>query len=93
MFDISQTKIYTNKFKYYDWQDFYRYVEEVIPLDVPEARELHVTLSLLVDTNLAGDNANHGSQTRILMFINISPIYQNSKRKPTVEASPFSAEF
>ena len=35
MFDPSHPKISSNKFKKYDWEDFYRTAEEDIPTDMP----------------------------------------------------------
>ena len=45
-------------FKSYDWFDFYRDTEESIPAVMPEPRGSHMTSSLFVDADLAGDKRN-----------------------------------
>ena len=93
MFDPSQPRISSNRFKEYDWEEFYKGVEEAIPPNMPEERGLPVSVSVFVDSDLAGDKANRRSQTGILIFINRAPIHWYSKRQPSVEASTFGAEF
>ena len=59
---------------------------------MPESRGLSVTISLFVDADLAGDQANRRSQTGILIFINRAPMHWYSKRQLSVQASTFGAE-
>ena len=92
-FDPIRPQINPNKFKVYDWEDFYRGVKEAIPHDKPEERGLSVQVSMFVDADLAGDKRNCRSQTGILIFVNRAPIHWYSKRQPTVETSTFGAEF
>jgi len=93
MFDCKEPMINSNKFKEYDWFDFYRGVKESIPSDMPPPRGNAVTMCVFVDADLAGDKLNRRSQTGILIFCNRAPILWYSKRQPTVEASTFGAEF
>ena len=93
MFDPDHPRISPNRFKSYDWFDFYRDAEECIPPNMPEARGLHISISVFVDADLAGDTSTRRSQTGILIFINKAPILYFSKRQPTVETSTFGAEF
>ena len=92
-FDPIRPQINPNRFKVYDWQDFYRGAKEAIPHDKPEERGLSVQVSMFVDADLAGDKRNRRSQTGILTFVNRAPIHWFSKRQPTVETSTFGAEF
>lgn len=82
-----------NKFKEYDWFDFYRGAKESIPPDMPPPRGNAVTMCVFVDSDLAGDKLNLRSQTGILIFCNRAPILWYSKRQPTVEACTLGAEF
>ena len=93
MFDADHPNISENRFKSYDWFDFYKDAEEAIPAVMPEPRGLPMSSSLFVDTDLAGDKRNRRSQTGILIFCNKAPIHWYSKRQPTVETSTFGAEF
>ena len=93
MFDTKNPKVNENWFLTYDWQDFYRDVEEAIPPNMPEARGNLVTTSLFCDADLAGDRVNRRSMTGILIFLNRAPIHWYSKKQSTVESSTFGAEF
>ena len=93
LFDCGDPKISKNRFKTYDWQEFYRDAKEAIPSNMPEARGLSVSTSCFVDADLAGDKSTRRSQTGILIFVNKAPIHWYSKRQPTVETSTFGAEF
>ena len=93
LFDSDHPQISPNRFKSYDWFDFYRDAEEAIPPNMPEPRGLPVSTSAFVDADLAGDRVNRRSQTGILIFCNRAPIHWYSKRQPSVESSTFGAEF
>ncbi len=93
MFDSDHPQISTNRFKSYDWFDFYRGAKEAIPPNMPESRGLPVSTSAFVDADLAGDKKNRRSQTGVLIFCNKAPIHWYSKRQHTVETSTFGAEF
>ena len=54
MFDVDHPNISEDRFKSYDWFDFYKDAEEVTPAVIPESRGLPKTSSLFVDANLAG---------------------------------------
>ena len=89
LFDCGDPQIGENRFKKYDWQEFYRDAKEAILSNTPEARGLIVSTSCFVDADLAGDKSTRRSQTGILIFVNKAPIHWYSKRQPTVETSTF----
>ena len=93
MFDSDHPQISTNRFKSYDWFDFYKDAKEAIPTNMPEPRGHSMSTSAFVDADLAGDKKNRRSQTGVLIFCNKAPIHWYSKRQPTVETSTFGAEF
>ena len=93
LFDSDYPQISPNKFKSYDWFDFYRDIKEATPPNMPEARGLFMSTSLFVDSDLAGDKSIRRSQTGILIFCNKAPIHWYSKQQPSVETSTFGAEF
>ena len=68
MFDADHPQISTNRFKSYDWFDFYRGAKEAIPPNMPGSRGLPVSTSAFVDADLAGDKKNRRSQTGVLIF-------------------------
>ena len=74
-FDPDQPQINPNRFKTYDWEDFYKGVKEDIPPDMPRSRGLAISISAFVDANHAGNVANRRSQTGILIFCNKAPIH------------------
>ena len=93
LFDSDHPQISLNRFKSYDWFDFYRDAKEAIPSNMPEPRGHPMSTSAFVDADLAGDKKNRRSQTGVLIFLNKAPIHWYSKRQPTVETSTFGAEF
>ena len=93
MFDCDHPQISSNKFKSYDWFDFYGDVKEDVPHDMPEARGLAMSTSVFVDADLAGDKRSRRSQTGALIFCNKAPMHWHSKCQPTVESSAFGSEF
>ena len=90
--DPDYPKIEEDRFIRYDWTEFYRYAEEPIPPDMPEARGLHMTTHCFVDSDHAGDKATRRSQTGILIFCNRAPIIAFSKRQNSVECSTYGSE-
>ena len=92
-FDSSSPQFSPNKFKEYDWEEFYKDVTEDIPLDAPTPRGRYVDTTMFVDASHANDKKNRRSHTGILIFVNKAPIHWYSKKQPTVEVSTFGAEF
>ena len=92
LMDPDYPKIEEHRFIRYDWTEFYRYAEEPIPPDMPEARGLHMTTHCFVDSDHAGDKATRRSQTGILIFCNRAPIIAFSKRQNSVECSTYGSE-
>ena len=92
-FDPDHPQISESRFKKFDWEDFYKGVEEEIPPNIPESRGNYVSTHCFVDANHAADKSTRKSQTGILMFINKAPVMWHSKRQNGVEASTFGSEF
>ena len=92
-FDPQHPKINERMFKRYDWQDFYRDVNEAIPDKMPEPRGNAMTMHCFVDASHVSDRVSRRSQTGILLFCNKAPIIWLSKRQNTVETSRFGSEF
>ena len=93
MFDCSNPQLSQNRFKIYDWEDFYRGAKEDIPTNAPKERGRAVDIFMFVDASHASDVKHRKSQTGILIFINKAPIHFYSKRQPNIEVSTFGAEF
>ena len=92
-FDPDHPTISEDRFKSFDWEDFYKGVQEEIPPNMPEPRGKHVSTHCFVDANHAADKVTRRSQTGILIFINKAPVMWHSKRQNGVEASTFGSEF
>ena len=91
-FDPDHPVVDERRFKEYDWEDFYRDVQEAIPTNAPPPRGRSVSTHCFVDASLANDQSTRRSQTGILMFVNRAPILWYSKRQNTVETSTFGSE-
>jgi hypothetical protein len=66
-FDPDYPEINESRFKAYDWNDFYRDVEEAIPPNAPEPLGKPVSIHCFVDANLAGKVVTRRSQTGIVL--------------------------
>ena len=80
-------------FKQYNWQDFYRDINEAIPDNMPEPRGNTMLAHCFVNASHGSDHVTRCSQTGILIFCNKAPIIWFSKRQNTVETSTFGNEF
>ena len=74
-------------------KEFYPDAEEAIPTNSPEPRGKPVQINCFVDADHAGNTITRRSQTGILIFLNMAPIYWFSKKQNTVETSTFLSEF
>ena len=74
-------------------QKLYPEAEEEIPNNIPEPRGKTVQVNTYVDSNHAGNKVTRRSQTGILIFLNMSPIFWFSKRQNTVESATFGSEY
>lgn len=74
-------------------QDFYPDAREPIPTNCPEPRGKPVQINCFVDSDHAGNTITRRSQTGILIYLNMAPIFWFSKKQNTVETSTFSSEF
>ena len=93
-FDALHPRIDEQRFKTYDWFDFYRDAKEAIPTDMPGVpRGNPMSTHCFVDASHGSDLMTRRSQTGILIFCNEAPIICHSKRQNTVEASTFGSEF
>ena len=91
IFDCGMPTVDERLFKLYDWIDFYCHETDPVPGNIPESRELSVSISMLVDASHRGNVKDHQSQTGVLIFINKTPIHWYSKKKPSVETRTFGA--
>ena len=71
--DPDSPSITEERFVKYDWTKFYRYAEEQIPPNMPEARGHNMTTHCFVDSDHAGDKATRRSQMGTLIFCNCAP--------------------
>jgi hypothetical protein len=74
-------------------KEFYPDAEEALPLNAPEPRGKPVQINCFVDADHAGNTVTRRSQTGILIFLNMAPIFWFSKKQNTIETSTFSSEF
>ena len=82
-----------DQFQQFEWKDFYRDAEELIPYDSPKPRGKVMTTYFFVDSNHASDKVERRSQTGILIFCNRAPITWFRKRHNSVDTSTFGSEF
>ena len=87
---VDYTDIPTND---QDWFHIYGEVAEAKPDDAPATLGACVQLTHYVDANLYHDALTGRSVTRILHFINATPIDQHTKKQATVETATYGSEF
>ena len=63
-----------------DMKEFYPDASESIPPNSPEPRGLPVQINCFVDADHAGNVMTRRSQTGILIFLNMAPIFWYSKK-------------
>ena len=54
-FGPTKTSISEDRFKSFDWEDFYKDAQESIPIDMPSLREKSMPTHCFVDANHGGD--------------------------------------
>lgn len=74
-------------------KEFYPDAIEALPTNCPEPRGKPVQINTFVDSDHAGNVVTRRSQTGILIYLNMAPIFWYSKRQNTVESSTYSSEF
>ena len=67
-FDPGHPNIDKTRFHKFEWEEFYRGVEEAIPGDMPEPCGNLMSTRFFVDANHGGNNVTRRSQTDILFF-------------------------
>ena len=92
-FDPQHPTIDERLFAAHDCYDFYQDTKDVIPADALTPKVNVVSTHFFVDTDHAGDRSDRRYQTRVLIFVNKSPIICYSKQYNTVETSNFLREF
>ena len=65
---------------------------EALPHGMPEALVKSVQIICYVDANQAGNLLNRRSHSRILIYVNNTPVIWYLKRQNTVENSYFGSE-
>ena len=74
------------------WKNFYPERKEELPHDQPDSKGPKVKITSFVDADHSKDKATRKSVTRILLFINNTPVWWISKRQTTVETSTCGSE-
>ena len=92
-FDPGHPNIDKTRFHKFEWEEFYRGVEEAIPGDMPEPCGNLMSTRFFVDANHGGNNVTRRSQTDILFFFCMAPIIMLRKIQNTFETSTFGSEF
>jgi hypothetical protein len=93
VFDPNSIEWDDEQFKQCDWSDFYKDAKESLPPNAPPPCGNEVQMNVFVDADHAGNKLTRRSQTRILIYLNSSPISWFSKAQNTVESSTFGSEF
>ena len=93
VYDLSYPEIDHSSFKECDCLEFYRDVQEAIPLNAPEPQSKEVDISMFVDSDHAGDKVSHRSRSGFLIYVNIALVQWFSKKQSAVVTSVFGAEF
>ena len=75
-----------------EWADFYPDAFEALPWKMSDALGKGVCIRTYVDGNRAGNLANRGSHTGIIVYVNNALIIWYSKHQNTVESSSFGSE-
>ena len=92
-FDPTKPSISEDRFKSFDWEDFYKDAQYPIPIDMPNPRGKSISTHCFVDANHAGYKTTRQLMNGILIFFNSAPIIWHSKRKNGVETSTSGSEF
>ena len=82
-----------DRFKQFEWEDFYRDAQEAIPDDASKPRGKLMTTHLFVDANHASDKVTSRYQTGIFIFCNRALIMRFSKRQKSVKTLTFGSDF
>ena len=90
-FDPLLPLISKDRFRKFDWEEFYRNSKEAIPDYMPKPRGKIMTTHCFVDVNHAAEKVTRRSQTEILIFCNRDPILWFRKKLNSVESSPFGS--
>ena len=93
IFDPTYLTIDEGVFKNVDWKEFYGDIHEPIPPNAPEPRGKDVNITLYIDASHADDKKTRRSRSGYILYINMAPIAELSKKQATVETSVFGAEF
>ena len=91
--DPDHPEISENRFKKFDWEDFYWGSKEPIPTNIPKTLGRAVALHCFVDADHASDKVSRRSQTGIIVFGNKAPLIMYSKKQNSVQTSTFGSEF
>ena len=93
IFDQTYPDIDLTAFPQYEWMEIYSNVEEAIPPDMPPLLDKDLDLSMMVDSDHAGDKATRHSYTSFLIYCSLAPSIWPSKKEATIKTSVFGAEF
>jgi hypothetical protein len=93
IFDPTNPKIDMGQFPQFNWTKFYGYVEEAVPVNMPEPLDKDVDVCMMCDSHHAGDKRARCSCTGFLIFCNMALIDWVSKKQATIETFVFGAKF
>ena len=69
-----------------NWTAFYGDAEEAKPHNASKPLGKEIEVRMFVDSNHAGDKTNSHSHTSYMIFMNMSMIHWNTKKKPLSRA-------
>ena len=72
-------------------REHYPDAEEAIPTNVPTPRGKPVQINCFVDADHAGNLVTRRSQTGILIYLNMAPIFGTLKSRTPLKLVPFRA--
>jgi hypothetical protein len=93
IFDPTYPHFDDSTFQHHNWEEFYKDFQEAIPMNALPPLKKEVDLSMMVDSNHAGDKPTQQSHTGFLIFLNMFLINRLSQKQPTIESSVFGTEF
>jgi hypothetical protein len=93
IFNPTYPKIDMGQYPQFNWMEFYGYVEEAIPVDMPKPIGKDVDIRMMCDSDHAGDKSTRCSCTGFLIFCNMALIDWVSKKQATIDTSVFGAKF
>ena len=95
VFDPTEPNIDKTLFEERDWTatEFGLSLTEDLPTNMPTPLGSGFTIRAFVDADHAGDTITRRSRTGFLVYLNMAPVFWQSKKQLSVETSSFGSEF